>query len=367
MKVLKPGNTLGILGGGQLGRMMAVAASHYGLRIHIFDPDPQAPAAEVAGTHTSRPYSDKDALTAFADACDVVTFEFENIPHDSLEAIADAVPLRPGPKSLYVSQDRLTEKQFLTDNGLTLAPYQAINSTAEIADAHTTLGEDTILKARRLGYDGKGQSRLSGRSIDGSAVWQAIGAVPAVLEKRIPFVAEVSAVIARAADGATVAYDVPINVHRDGILHTSSVGAFAPMTIPDAIRDQAQSGAMAVATALEHVGILTVEYFLTQDDQLLVNEIAPRVHNSGHWTMDACWSDQFDNHIRAVAGWSLAPADRYADARMTNLLGEDVHDEALLAGDGARRVHIYGKREARPGRKMGHVTEVSPRSTNSAR
>jgi 5-(carboxyamino)imidazole ribonucleotide synthase len=222
------------------------------------------------------------------------------------------------------------------------------------------LAADTILKTRRLGYDGKGQARLEGAAVDGHALWQEIGATAAVLEARIPFLAEVSAVVARSADGQSVAYDVPVNAHRSGILHTSSVGQFAPLDIDDTVARAAQKAAITLADALDHVGVLTVEFFLTEEGALLVNEFAPRVHNSGHWTMDACLHDQFDNHIRAVAGWPLGAPRRHSDAQMTNLIGEEALAIAGYLENPDVRLHLYGKAEARKGRKMGHVTQIAP-------
>lgn len=362
MQALVPGDTVGILGGGQLGRMLAMSAARYGLKTHIFDPAKDAPAAEVSAYHTCASYTDADALTGFAGACKVVTFEFENIPKASLEQLAGAVPLRPSVTSLKTSQDRLTEKQFLECIGLNVAPYAAIDGPDAIQGAHTTLGGDTILKTRRFGYDGKGQTRLKTTDIDAKAAWQAIGEAPAVLEARIPFVAEVSAIIARGADGNAVAYDVPVNVHKDGILDTSALGQFATFDVTPELANQAQDAAIAVVNALDHIGVLTVEFFVTEQNTLLVNEIAPRVHNSGHWTMDACLHDQFDNHIRAVAGWPLGSPKRHSDAIMTNLIGDDVASLADHVAKPGTQIHLYGKAEARKGRKMGHVTRIAPRA-----
>ncbi|MEQ8656795.1 MAG: 5-(carboxyamino)imidazole ribonucleotide synthase [Hyphomicrobiales bacterium] len=361
MQVLAPGDTIGILGGGQLGRMLAMSAARYGLKTHIFDPATDAPAAEVSALHTCASFTDVPALTAFADNCQVVTFEFENIPKASLEQLAGAIPLRPGLTSLETSQDRLTEKQFLEGIGLQVAPYAAIDRPEALSSAHTALGGDTILKSRRFGYDGKGQTRLKTADIDANAAWQAIGEAPAVLEARIPFVAEVSAVIARGLDGTSVAYDVPVNVHKEGILDTSALGQFARFDVSADLASQAQKSAIAVANALDHIGVLTVEFFVTDLGALLVNEIAPRVHNSGHWTMDACLHDQFDNHIRAVAGWPLGNPIRHSDAIMTNLIGDDVASLAVHAAEPATQIHLYGKTEARKGRKMGHITRIAPR------
>jgi 5-(carboxyamino)imidazole ribonucleotide synthase len=361
MQALAPGDTIGILGGGQLGRMLAMSAARYGLKTHIFDPAKDAPAAEVSAFHTCANYTDVNALAAFAKACQVITFEFENIPKASLEQLAGAVRLRPGLASLETSQDRLTEKQFLEGIGLQVAPYAAIDGPDAIQSAHTALGGDTILKTRRFGYDGKGQTGLKTTDIDAKAAWQTIGEAPAVLEARIPFVAEVSAIIARGVDGNAVAYDVPVNVHKDGILDTSAIGQFATFDVTPELANKAQGAAIAVANALEHVGVLTVEFFVTEQSVLLVNEIAPRVHNSGHWTMDACLHDQFDNHMRAVAGWPLGSPKRHSDAIMTNLVGDDVENLATHAAKPGTQIHLYGKAEARKGRKMGHVTRIAPR------
>lgn len=358
---LKPGDTIGVLGGGQLGRMLAMAAARYGLKVHIFDPAPDAPAADVSAFHTCANYTDNAALAAFAESCQVVTFEFENIPKASLDHLAGAVPLRPGLASLETSQDRLVEKQFLEGIGLQVAPYTAVDGPETIQSAHTALGGDTILKTRRLGYDGKGQARLKTPTIDAGASWAAIGNTPAVLEARIAFVAEVSTIIARGADGATVAYDLPVNTHKDGILDTSAIGQFASIDLAQTHVAEAQAAAIKIAEVLDHVGVLAVEFFLTDRDVLLVNEIAPRVHNSGHWTMDACLNDQFDNHIRAVAGWPLGSPARHSDALMTNLIGEDALnlDDYVRASD--TQLHLYGKADARKGRKMGHITQIAPR------
>lgn len=360
MTSLRPGDTIGILGGGQLGRMMAIAAARYGLHAHIYDPQKASPAAEMSAHHSCASYTDETALKTFAEACDVVTYEFENIPHTSLETLVGSVPLRPGMASLETSQDRLTEKRFLEGLGLTVAPYAAIDGPDGIATAHQALGGDTILKTRRFGYDGKGQARFKGKA-DADAVWQSIDRQPAVLEARIPFAAEISAIIVRASDGSCAAYDVPVNHHKNGILDTSAVGRFADFQIPDDLAKKAQTDAIKIADALDHIGVLTTEFFVTETGELLVNEIAPRVHNSGHWTMDACLCDQFDNHIRAVAGWPLGSTERHSDALMTNLIGDEADeyaDRLIIIGG---QLHLYGKAQARKGRKMGHLTQIKPR------
>lgn len=366
MTPLPQGSTIGILGGGQLGRMMAIAAARYGFHVHIFAPDFAPPAAEVAREHTRAGYEDTQALLAFAATCDAVTYEFENIPRASLEALAGSVPLRPGIASLETSQDRLVEKQFLETQGLSVAPYRRIDSAADIAQAHLDLGGDTIFKTRRFGYDGKGQARLKRDArLDAHQLWDSIGGQPAILEARIPFNAELSAVVARGGDDQCVSYDIPVNCHKDGILDTSAIGSFAPMPISADLATQAQEAAQRVARALDHVGVLTVEFFLTDTNALLVNEFAPRVHNSGHWTIDACLNDQFDNHIRAVAGMPLGTAQRHSDALMTNLIGSDVEQAANWSGKPEVQLHLYAKGEAREGRKMGHVTQIAPIKSQS--
>lgn len=363
MTPLHPGDAIGILGGGQLGRMLAMAAAELGLKAHIYAPEREAPATDVAARCTRASYTDTAALDAFASQCRAVTFEFENIPKASLERLAGAVALRPGLKSLEVSQDRLVEKQFIEALGIEVAPFAALDGPDELAQAHASLGGDTILKTRRLGYDGKGQLSLrTDDAVEPEAAWQTIGAVPAVLEKRIAFVAETSCILARGADGSTVAYDLPHNIHRDGILHTSSVGGLADFQPPLAMSEKAQTIARRIADALDHVGVLTVEFFVTDTGGLLVNEIAPRVHNSGHWTMDACLFSQFDNHVRAVAGWPLATTERHSDASMRNLLGDDKVAVDTPADRHEAKLHLYGKAEAKPGRKMGHLTRIARRT-----
>jgi 5-(carboxyamino)imidazole ribonucleotide synthase len=332
---------IGILGGGQLGRMLALAAARLGMRCHVLDPDPLCPAGEVARLTTAA-WDDAAALAAFARGVDVVTFEFENIPLAALAAIP--VPIRPGPRSLEASQDRLREKEFLRGLGLAVAPFAPVDDAASLARAMERIG-DGILKTRRLGYDGKGQVRLP--ADDPLAK---IGHAPAILEARIDFRREVSAIVARSREGGTVAFDPGENVHVDGILATTSV----PAALAPDRADEAAGIAARIADALDHVGVLAVEFFETADG-LLVNEIAPRVHNSGHWTQNGCLVDQFEQHVRAIAGWPLADGRRHSDIVMTNLIGAEVDDAPRWAADPDCAVHIYGKAEVRPGRKMGHV------------
>lgn len=351
---LAPGATIGILGGGQLGRMLATAAAELGLSVHIFCPDRDPPAAAVAAATTLAPYEDREAVARFAASVDVVTYEFENVPVSAVAPLGDKV--RPGPRALEVAQDRLTEKAFLADCGLPVAPHVGVASPAEIADAVAALGGDVILKTRRMGYDGKGQVRLTAAD-DPVAAYDAIGAVPAIVEQVVPFVAETSTVLARSAGGRRLAYAAPENVHQGGILRRSSV----PGPLSAALEGIADGLTGAVAEALDYVGVLAIEWFVTGDEErpLIANEMAPRVHNTGHWTQDAALTSQFENHVRAVAGWPLGATARFADATMINLIGDDVaawHDHLDTPG---AKLHLYGKRDARPGRKMGHVNVLS--------
>ncbi len=355
--VLKPGSTIGIFGGGQLGRMLALAAAPLGLKCHIYCPDPQSPAFDVAAATTIAAYDDEGALDRFAASVDAVTYEFENIDLAAVERLADLVPVRPAARALTVAQDRLAEKTFLRDAGIAVAPFAAVDDVAMLAGAAKIAGLPAILKTRRLGYDGKGQAPV-GDTADSGAAFSAIGSAPAILEAKVSFSKEVSVIAVRGADGATACYDVAENVHREHILHTSTVpAAIAPETAR-----QARWIAEHIMAALDYVGVIGVEFFVVEADgreSLLVNEIAPRVHNSGHWTQDACAVSQFENHIRAVAGWPLGPTRRHNDAVMTNLIGAEADAWAALAADPAMRLHLYGKSESRPGRKMGHVNRLS--------
>lgn len=348
-ETLKSGATIGILGGGQLGRMLSVAASRLGYRCHIFEPGP-APAADVAHRLTTAPYEDEAALRDFATSVDVVTYEFENVPAASLDLIESLAPIRPNRRALSVSQDRLDEKDFLTGLGLTTAPYARVDSAEDLAAAMQ--GQDrAILKTRRLGYDGKGQVRIAADD-DLAAAWAQVNA-PAVLEGFVDFNAEISVIVARGQDGAVAAYDPGLNVHRDGILRTTTVPCGLPARlIPDAVLI-----ASRIVTALDYVGVMGVELFVTPRG-LVVNEIAPRVHNSGHWTQAGCAVDQFEQHIRAVAGLPLGDGKRHADVVMENLIGDDIGRLPDLLRQSDTQIHLYGKAEARPGRKMGHVNII---------
>ena len=351
-EALKTGATIGILGGGQLGRMLAVAAARLGFRTHIFEPGANPPAGDVAHTLTTAGYDDVDALTAFAKSVDIVTFEFENIPTDALDVIENITPIRPNREALRTSQDRLVEKQFLEGLGLTVAPFADIANAADLEAAMTTIGAPSILKTRRFGYDGKGQSRL--RSADDAAGALAdMAGNPAVLEGFVNFTAEVSVIAARSPSGEVACFDPGENVHRDGILHSTTV----PARLSAAQRMDAVLLAAKILNALDYVGVLGVELFVTPQG-FTVNEIAPRVHNSGHWTQNGCAVDQFEQHIRAVAGWPLGDGSRYADVVMENLIGDDMDRVPELAKQRDTALHLYGKADVKPGRKMGHVNIV---------
>ncbi|MEM1287020.1 MAG: 5-(carboxyamino)imidazole ribonucleotide synthase [Pseudomonadota bacterium] len=361
MAPLPPGSTIGILGTGQLGRMLSIAAAKLGFRTIVYGPDDDPPAAQVAGELVRARYDDEEKLSNFAQRCGVVTFEFENVPAPFLSAIERHSPLRPSVRSLEVSQDRLLEKRFIAGLGQGLARFASVTEPDELIAAVNELGTNTILKTRRMGYDGKGQTRLKKDApVDPKPILDNIGGGPCVLEEQIDLKAEVSVIVARSVHGQALTYDVPVNVHKNGILHTSSVGQFAAGELGENLRAQAVSQAVQIADALEHIGVLTVEFFVTQSDQLIVNEIAPRVHNSGHWTLDACLHDQFDNHIRAITGLSLGTTRRHSDAQMTNLIGDDARALEHLLADEQLSVHLYGKAEVRSGRKMGHVTRLAP-------
>ncbi|MEL6450606.1 MAG: 5-(carboxyamino)imidazole ribonucleotide synthase [Pseudomonadota bacterium] len=350
---LAPGATIGILGGGQLGRMLAVAASRLGFKTHVFDPSPAPPAGDVAHLVTTAPFEDNDALFAFATTVDVITYEFENIPTLTLDALEDHAPIRPGREALRVSQDRLVEKGFLTGLGLTTAPYADVPDMAALVTALTSIGAPAILKTRRLGYDGKGQARLNTPQ-DSEAAWAAMQGAPAILEGFVDFSHEVSVIAARGLDGAVACFDPGENVHRNGILHTTTV----PARLSASQRTDAILIAANILNALDYVGVLGIELFVTPGG-LIVNEIAPRVHNSGHWTQNGCAVDQFEQHIRAVAGWPLGDGVRHADVVMENLIGDDVTRVPDLAAAPGCALHLYGKAEARAGRKMGHVNRIT--------
>ncbi|WP_156680003.1 5-(carboxyamino)imidazole ribonucleotide synthase [Sphingomonas profundi] len=349
---MPPGATIGILGGGQLGRMLAMAAAQLGYRVHIYSPEGSGPATEVSAEWTQGRYDDGEALAAFADAVDVVTFEFENVPAEPLRRLAERAPVHPRPAALAVAQDRLAEKEFVARLGGTPAPFRAVDTLAALEQAVAAIGAPAILKTRRFGYDGKGQARIAAAG-DCAAAWAAIGGAPAVLEGFVPFEREFSVLAVRGADGAFEAWDVPENRHVDGILAASTVPAGGRIA---AQADAAATLARWIADELDYVGVLACEFFAT-DAGPVFNEMAPRVHNSGHWTIEGAVTSQFENHIRAICGLPLGATTLAAPAiEMRNLIGEQVNDWPTILADPAAHLHLYGKREARPGRKMGHVT-----------
>ncbi|SDG75795.1 5-(carboxyamino)imidazole ribonucleotide synthase [Pelagibacterium luteolum] len=354
---LRPGSTIGILGGGQLGRMLSLAASQLGMKTHIFCPDAESPAFDVTPNKTVAGYDDVAALRAFAGGVDVVTYEFENVPLATAKVIAEHTPLFPGPRALEVSQDRLVEKRFLTQAGIAVAPYRAVTRRDDLDRAIAEIGLPAVLKTTRLGYDGKGQRTLRTQE-DAERAFGEIGGVELVLEGFIGFEREISVIVVRGRDGAIVSYDPAENVHVDHILKTSTL----PASISAAAAEKARAMAGEIASALDYVGTMGVEFFVASDGdapQLLVNEIAPRVHNSGHWTQAVCVTDQFENHIRAICGWPLGDTTRLADVVMENLIGAEIADTAKRTGTKGLQPHVYGKAEARDGRKMGHLNLVT--------
>ncbi|MGH6642433.1 MAG: 5-(carboxyamino)imidazole ribonucleotide synthase [Bradyrhizobium sp.] len=359
---LKPGDTIGILGGGQLGRMLAMAAARLGLRCQVFSPDPDSPAFDVVLNATCAEYADVEALELFANDVDVITYEFENVPAATAMVLAARRPVLPAQKILETTQDRLVEKDFVKRLGIGTADYADVSSVESLRAAIAKIGLPAVIKTRRFGYDGKGQAIIRDGD-DLARVWEDLGTKSAILEAFIPFEREISVIAARSADGQVECFDVTENEHRDHILKISR----APAQISDALATQARSIAEQIATALNYVGVLAVEMFVVQENvgqnggpKVLVNEIAPRVHNSGHWTLDGASVSQFEQHIRAIAGWPLGKPIRHGEVTMTNLIGDDILGyEQWLTVPGAT-VHLYGKGAPKPGRKMGHVTEVSP-------
>ena len=351
---LAPGGVIGILGGGQLGRMLAMAAARLGLRTHIFDPSPDASAAQVAERHVCTVYQDSCALEDFASQVDVITYEFENIPVSALDRLEALRPIRPGRRALAISQDRLEEKRFLDGLGIALAPFAAVEDIDSLHAALADIAPPAILKTRRLGYDGKGQARIESLT-DAEAALEAMRGAPATLEGLVAFSMEVSVIAARGLSGEVACYDPGENTHEDGILRRTTV----PARLAPGLRSDAVLLAGRILNALDYVGVMGVEMFVTPQG-LIVNEIAPRVHNSGHWTQAGCAIDQFEQHIRAIAGWPLGDGSRHADVAMENLIGEDIARVPAIARDPAASLHLYGKAEARPGRKMGHVNRVLP-------
>jgi 5-(carboxyamino)imidazole ribonucleotide synthase len=359
-EALPPGSTIGILGGGQLGRMLALAAARLGLKAHIYSDEPHAPpAAEVAALTTVGSFDDAAALSAFAASAAVVTCEFENVPAKALEIAARNTKVFPSAKSFATAQDRLVEKDFLRGLGIPVAPYACVDDEASLREALHRVKVPALLKTRRFGYDGKGQVLIRGED-EAPAALAALRGAPAVLEGLVAFERELSVIVVRGQDGVLRFYDPVENVHENGILAISRV----PARIDAGRTYEAREIAGKIAEALGHVGVLCVEMFerSAPAPSLLVNEIAPRVHNSGHWTIDACAVSQFENHVRAIAGWPLGGTERHSDAVMTNLIGADAGRWPELAAEDGVALHLYGKREARPGRKMGHYTRLFPKS-----
>lgn len=351
---LPPGSTLGILGGGQLGRMLSQAASRLGFDVVILDPQPDSPAARVSRAQITAPYDDPDALQALGRLCDVVTFEFENVPAASVETLAEAGALvAPGPTALAVAQDRVDEKTYLNAVGAPTVAFAAVTTLDDLTAAIERLGLPALLKTRREGYDGKGQVWIRDAA-DAEAAFDAIGRRPAVLEAAAVFQRELSVIAARGRDGAVAVYPLGENVHQNGVLKTTT----APAAVDPATQGRAEQIAAAVLDGLDYIGVMGIELFDMGDGELLVNEVAPRVHNTGHWTQDGCVCDQFEQHIRAVVGWPLGPSNAHARIEMTNLLGDEVEQWRTLAAEPNARLHLYGKHDARPGRKMAHINRI---------
>ncbi|HEY5166462.1 MAG TPA: 5-(carboxyamino)imidazole ribonucleotide synthase [Pseudolabrys sp.] len=357
--MLKPGATIGILGGGQLGRMLALAASELGLHCHIYAPEKDSCAFEVARASTCAAYEDEAALARFAASVDVITYEFENVPAKTAAFLSKRKPVLPDPNVLEITQDRLIEKNFISELKIATAPYAPVHSASQLAAAVDGVGLPAVLKTRRLGYDGKGQAKIA-KGGDAAAAWRSLREVPCILEGFIDFEREVSVIAARSRDGKVECFEVTENEHRDHILHTSRV----PAKVTPALAAEACRVATRIAKAFDYVGVLAVEMFVVgvgKRQTVLVNEIAPRVHNSGHWTIDGATVSQFEQHIRAVAGWPLAKPKRLGRVEMTNLIGAEVNEAGHWLTVPGTAVHLYGKKDARPGRKMAHVTRVFSR------
>jgi 5-(carboxyamino)imidazole ribonucleotide synthase len=359
---VEPGDTIGILGGGQLARMLALAAARLGLKSHIYAPEAASPAFDVAAAHTIAAYEDETALAGFAQSVAVVTYEFENVPARTAAFLAERCPVRPDAAALAASQDRLVEKEFINSLGIATAPYAPVDDGGALARAAAVMGRPCILKARRFGYDGKGQALVREGS-DIAGVFRSLRGAPAILEGFVPFLCEVSVVAGRGEDGEFRAFDLCENTHEHHILSTTIV----PSRLPAETVREAVAIAERIADALSYVGVITVEMFVTRSDTeggpmhtLLVNEIAPRVHNSGHWTIDGAVTSQFEQHVRAICGWPLGSTRRHGRIEMRNLIGDDVDQWAGLLREEGACLHLYGKNAARPGRKMGHVTRVLP-------
>ena len=346
--------TIGIIGGGQLGRMLAIAASRLNYRVVILEPQADCPAAQVANAQIVAAYDDQAALSELAERCDVITYEFENVPVDAAAFLDRIKPVFPPPRALEVAQDRLNEKIFLNSSGIETAQFHAVDSQQDLDRALADFGGQGVLKTRRLGYDGKGQ-KVFRPGDDCAGAYAELGSVPLILESFVAFEREISVIAARSRSGLVRCYEPAENVHRDGILHISTV----PARISDTLRQQAVSAAEALLGALDYIGVIGIEFFVAEDGRLIANEIAPRVHNSGHWTEAACVISQFEQHIRAIAGLPLGNPRHHSECVMQNLIGDDIHDLAIWAEQDDVLIHLYGKSEPRPGRKMGHVTSLT--------
>lgn len=357
-KILKPGESIGIIGGGQLGRMLAMAAARLGFRTIILEPQEECPAEQVASSHITAAYDDAEALNMLAALCSIVTYEFENVPIEAARTLAQKKPVFPPPRALEVAQDRLTEKTFLKGCGIATAQFAAVDSQQQLEQALDDFDGSGVLKTRRLGYDGKGQRHFAGSQDSPAGAFAQLGHVPLVLESLVPFVREISIIAVRTTGGVVVSYDPAENQHRDGILRRSTV----PSAASPAAIEAARRAAVQITDQLDYVGVIGIEFFEMEDGSLLVNELAPRVHNSGHWTEAACVTSQFEQHIRAIAGLPLGGVDRHFDCTMDNLIGDEVETVPSLLGEPDTVVHLYGKTAIRPGRKMGHVTRISTRS-----
>jgi 5-(carboxyamino)imidazole ribonucleotide synthase len=352
---LPPGSTIGILGGGQLARMLALAAARLGLNSHIFAPEADSPAFQVSAEFTIAAYDDEAALAKFAASVQAVTYEFENVPSATVEFLENLIPVRPSSKALSVAQDRKAEKMLAREMGAITAQFVSVNSLEDLHRAAERIGYPSILKTKRMGYDGKGQAKLFTAADIGPA-WEVMKNQPSILEGFVNFRLEMSVICVRASDGAFAAYEPTENVHKNHILYTSTV----PANIDDMLAAEAIFVAQRMAETLEYVGVMAVEFFVGED-VIYVNEIAPRVHNSGHWTQDGCVISQFEQHMRAVAGWPLGATTRHSDVIMTNLLGDEVNQWRELSAQAGVGVHLYGKAEVRSGRKMGHFNRITPR------
>ncbi len=368
MDPLRPNDTIGVLGGGQLGRMLSLAAAALGLKTHIYCPDEDSPAAQVSSQFTKAAYTDASALAAFAQSVGVVTYEFENVPVEAVAILQKAgATVRPGALALEKAQDRLIEKQFVRSLGVATADFHAVDKLEDLGEGLKKVGRPAILKTRRLGYDGKGQTRLTDKDIDLHAsyekavafAWDEVGAAPSILEAFVPFKKEISIIGARGVNGAVRLYEPIENVHADGILKTSTI----PARIETQTRRSAEEATVAILEALDYVGVIGVEFFVLPGGGVIVNEMAPRVHNSGHLTADACAVSQFEQHIRAVAGWPLGDPARHSSAVMENLVGDEIEQWSGIIREQNACLHLYGKGEARAGRKMGHVTRLTPQAS----